>query len=99
MTLIKGQKFSGTEVILDDNFFLECSFENCTFVYFGGPLKWDKCAFSGELKFDPKGCAQRVLKFLVFFGILRYDSMPQPKPPSSGDVEEPVKTKPTDKIQ
>jgi hypothetical protein len=99
MTLIKGQNFSGTEIILDDNFFLECSFENCTFIYSGGPFKWEKCAFSGENNFDPKGAAQRVLKFLYFFRILREDQMPQPKPPSSGDVEESVKTKPPDVIQ
>ena len=71
-------------VVIDEHYFVHCTFNNCNIVYCGGEFGWDQCQFN-NCRITIQGAATRVMAFLTHFGIIRPpEQMPQNfAPPTS----------------
>jgi hypothetical protein len=64
MTMVKDQKLERQDVLLDDNEFINCDFENCKMIYKGGQLpKLQQCRFA-LCSWQLDEAAQRTVLFL-----------------------------------
>jgi hypothetical protein len=64
-------------VVMDDFYFVMCTFNNCVLVYCGGEFGWDRCQFN-NCRINIQGAAGRVVAFLNIFGLMRPpDQLPQ----------------------
>lgn len=66
-------------VFMDDHYFVQCVFTNCTLVYCGGEFGWDQCQFI-NCRINIQGAAGRVAAFMNLFGLLR---APDQVPPNT----------------
>lgn len=68
---------SNEVVVMDDHYFVGCTFNNCMLVYCGGEFGWDRCQFNA-CHINIQGAAGRVLTFMNIFGLVRPpDQVPQ----------------------
>ena len=54
-----------TEVTLDHNEFVDCEFQNCAVVFFGGQFKLERTKFT-NVRFGLSGAANETLQYLKF---------------------------------
>lgn len=86
MQRVENVSLSGVLVAIDDKFFLNCRFEQCTLIYTGSDFGWANTQFIGcTLQFD--GAAKRTLEFLKYFNMVPQQQPAQPaQPPSDTKV-------------
>jgi hypothetical protein len=68
MTTVENVVESGTTVVLDDKFFVNCRYTGCNLVYLGGDYGWIDSEFK-DCKIMLQGAAQRTTNFMKHFGI------------------------------
>jgi len=61
---------SNETVVIDDHYFVRCTFNQCNIVYCGGEFGWDQCQFT-NCRISIQGAASRVVAFMNLFGLLR----------------------------
>lgn len=77
MRLISDCLFEDDIVHLDETHFVDCTLTNCTLVYFGGQVTFERTAFHGcRMLFDHAG--GRTVQLLQCLGYL-------PQPVSAGE--------------
>lgn len=68
---VEGQRFHGTQIIVDGKHFEDCEFDTCTFVYRGGIApNFVRCEFASP-HFVFEEAAQRTMQFMsaIYNGI------------------------------
>ena len=81
MDAIQYQTFRRATVVLDGKFFVRCQFLECTVIYCGGDFGWRDAQFQNcQIQLD--GTADRVVKFLQFFGLIPGGAVQQPPNPA-----------------
>ena len=69
MIPVEGQVFENITIMMDNKYFMACSFSGCTLIYTGGDFGWTDCKFDiCILQFE--GAALRSAKYLHHFGKL-----------------------------
>lgn len=59
--MVKDKAFRGDRILVDNRHFQNCKFENCRFVYSGGPFAFHECEVLGSATFSPTGAADRTM--------------------------------------
>ncbi len=60
--MVKGQKFEGKRILVDNRQFENCEFRNCNFVYSGGHFAFANCTLEERCVFSPTGAAYKALR-------------------------------------
>ena len=64
---VENQTFSGVRVPVDNHQYGKCVFENCNFVYSGGPFGFSECELTGGCMLSLTGAARRSAEFWQAF--------------------------------
>src|SRR5690348_4927848 len=60
---VEDEKYLGERIPVDNYQYGNCRFENCTFVYSGGPFAFFDCVVEGGCYLALTGAAQRSIEF------------------------------------
>jgi len=60
--MVKGQKFEGKRILVDNRQFEDCEFLNCHFVHSGGHFAFANCVVKGTCIYSPTGAAYKALR-------------------------------------
>jgi len=64
---VENQRFEGKRIPLDNHQYNNCFFENCNFVYSGGPFGLCECQTEGQTILSLTGSAWRVANAIGAF--------------------------------
>jgi hypothetical protein len=59
--IVKGEKYRGKRIVVDNHQFEQCHFENCNFVFSGGHFAFAECTLEGSCAFSPTGAAYKTM--------------------------------------
>jgi hypothetical protein len=59
--------FTAEPIVVDDNEYLDCTFEDCSFRYSGGKMDLQRCNITGSLNLALAGAAENTARFLRLF--------------------------------
>ena len=66
--LVESQSFEGTKIPVDNHQYIGCRFQNCVFLYSGGPFRFLECNLEGEeTHVNLIGAAHRSIELLKVF--------------------------------
>lgn len=60
--IVKGQKYEGKRIFVDNHQYEDCEFENCNFVHSGGHFAFANCTVKGRCVYSPTGPAYKTLR-------------------------------------
>lgn len=80
MEVITGA-FNAETITLDNKHFKDCMLLDCTLLYAGGPVIFERTALTG-CRYRFCGEARRTLDFLEFFGMLEDPNTPECREPA-----------------
>ncbi len=83
MHAIENETADGKMIYIDERYFINCKYTNCTLIYTGGDFGWEDASFI-KCKLQLEGSASRVMRFLRIFGVLKTEVPSKPiTPPTS----------------
>jgi hypothetical protein len=63
---VHDQSYEGKMVVVDNHLYEDCRFQNCNFLYAGGPFGFDECEIDGGF-LSTSGAARSAETLLLIF--------------------------------
>jgi len=60
--MVKGKKYEGQRIFVDNHQYEDCEFLNCNFVHSGGHFAFANCTVKGSCVYSPTGAAYKALR-------------------------------------